>query len=143
MHRICLLLLGVLVSCDNAGNEGCGSGGFCNITQCPGNQTDQDDWQPLYIGSTDTIGLGPTCPNPTSGITRFGFSLPRRDSLVISLNDRPDNTVRNIDDRQFDAGFYVKQIDLSGLKPDIYRLYFKVIRGNVTYSSYGDIKVIK
>lgn len=139
-----LLLSLILLSCDDIGTGDCGSGGFCDITECgAGGLVDPDDWRPVIIGSTDTIRLEPACPNPAATMTRFWWASARAESLVITICDRPNNVVRTLASRRFDPGNYILQFILSDLKPDIYRVYFSVVRGNVVYTTWGDIKVVR
>jgi hypothetical protein len=91
---------------------------------------------------TVIVDLIPACTNPASNVTSFRLATPIADSVVITLNDKPHNIVRTVFSRRVHPGIYQFEIDLTGFQPNIYRLYVHFIRPTVTYTSYGDIKVI-
>lgn len=69
------------------------------------------------------------------------YHLIRADSVLITLNDSPTHIVETIGTWKNDSGSYAMADQMTSLQPGIYRVYFKVIRPDSTYVTYGDVQV--
>ena len=131
---------------------------FTGITETlntpdPVGNVDPDDWKLMFdcppVDTTVPSSL-PTCtrafpvyPNPASGSTTLTFSVVQKDSIIITLFDRPNHVVDTVANQRFLNGVYSYVIDLHGRELIIHRLYFVVVRPSGTFSTYGDIQIVQ
>jgi hypothetical protein len=105
---------------------------------------DPDDWKSLVSASGGIDPLHPAYPNPCD--TSKGCSLAWRmlsaDSLLITLNDSPTNRLKTVYNGRLQPGQYTVRVYTSGLAPAIYRVYFKIVRPDTVFTTYGDVQVI-
>ncbi|HSF88940.1 MAG TPA: T9SS type A sorting domain-containing protein, partial [Saprospiraceae bacterium] len=67
-------------------------------------------------------------PNPTSGRTSFGFTLPNPDHVVLRLFNLRGEMIKEIANSTFDAGHHTVDADLSYLPEGVY--YYELLSGN-------------
>jgi len=133
----------ILISCKDTTT---GPEPFSGITETgdispePIGNVDPDDWKCISDcpkpGEPDTSSYmlpaytcpSPAYPNPATRTCTFYYSLATKDSVVVTLNDKPEHVIMTLVAQKQLAGWYSVSIDLSGLEPKIYRLYFIVIR---------------
>ncbi len=112
---------------------------------------DPDDWliPPLDTGIVHIptgYGAWPVFPNPVNRFTTFQFSVPQSDSVVIWIDDRPQNKKTILVSEFKTAGLYRLQIDLlygdSLLvrKEGIIRLFFSIPSNANFKTVHGDIQ---
>ncbi|MEW6511967.1 MAG: hypothetical protein AB1428_13530 [Bacteroidota bacterium] len=117
----------------------------------PIGKIDIDDWRQISLcDPPDSIYNFQRCvfvaaayPNPASGGSNFQFTIPGWDSVVITLNDRPDHAIDWVARRRIPPGTHQFSVPLTGLEPKLYRLYFSVIRPPQVWTTYGDIEVMQ
>lgn len=103
---------------------------------------DPDDWKPFSVGNVEFI-LHAAYPNPCTAGKGFSFAWYQqsRDSVLITLNDSPSHLVTTFIAQTLDSGQYVFHNRLDNFQPAIYRLYFRIVRPDSIFTSYGDIEV--
>jgi hypothetical protein len=103
-------------------------------------EPDSDDWRPLSgVGMSFQPGA---YPNPCKAGIGFvlPFHLTSNDSVVVTINDTPGHIVKELLSRRLVAGNYALVGSL-GLRSATYRVYFRVVRAESTYVTYGDVQV--
>ncbi len=107
-------------------------------------EPDSDDWKPLSAVGMQFTPKG-AYPNPCE--IGIGFSLQwhlaAADSVMITLNDSPDHVVQTVYAKRLAPGNYEIRSQATGLLPAIYRVYFRIVRPESTYVTYGDVQVMK
>jgi hypothetical protein len=118
---------------------------FTGITQTDSTgkvlSIDPDDWKPISALGIEFPGQGGAYPNPSYRNFTIYWHIPSTDSVVITLNDSPQHSMATLFSQRIASGTYAIQGSLSNYQPAIYRLYFKVIRPDSTYVTYGDIQL--
>lgn len=104
-------------------------------------EPDSDDWKPI-----STVGMHFTWiahPNPCKPGNGFvlQWRLQVADSVVISINDTPEHVLESLLSRRLVAGNYAESVRLVGYQTAIYRVYFRIVRADSTYMTYGDVQV--
>jgi hypothetical protein len=69
-------------------------------------------------------------PNPTSGDTQIGFTLPQSDHVVLRIFDANGQILRVLADKTFDRGRHFVEVDLSFLPDGLY--YYTLNSGSFT-----------
>ena len=149
------LLFLLFISCDDNGIEN--SEVYSGITETasdspdPIGNIDPDDW---LVPPPDTgivhipmvYAAWPAFPNPANRFTTFQFAVPQSDSVVIWIDDRPQNKITTLVSEYKTAGLYSIQIDLlygdSSLvrKEGIIRLFFSIPSNTNFKTVHGDIQ---
>jgi hypothetical protein len=105
---------------------------------------DFDDWKESGI-----INSPLAFPNPTNGLCNIKFGLISDAFVSITINDRPNQVVKTLINRDLLAGIHWIQFDLTTntgqeLQNCIYRIYISATNDKgITYKTYGDLKVEK
>ena len=102
---------------------------------------DSADWKPISAVGMQFPGEVGAYPNPCHDIFLIEWVMRSKDSVLITLNDSPQHSMVTIFTQRLDSGEYSIRKSLAGYQPAVYRLYFKVIRPDSTYVTYGDIQV--
>lgn len=104
--------------------------------------SDPDDWKPIKEAGMEFFPEG-AFPNPCFAPTGFSlqFRLRAQDSVVITINDTPDHPLRTCLAEKLVPGMYAISVKMGLYDPGIYRLYFKIVRPETTYVSYGDVQI--
>ena len=106
---------------------------------------DQDDWLRI-VPSAIQVWVSPAFPNPTDGKFTMQYESYGPDSVIAYIDDWPNNKKIQVLNQRITAGVVNKVIDLTEgygylqRKEGIVRLFFSVVRGNKTYTTYGDIE---
>jgi hypothetical protein len=104
-------------------------------------EPDSDDWKPLSsIGMSFTTIAHPNPCKPGIGFV-LQWRLQAADSVNITINDAPIHALNTLLSKRLVAGQYALTEHLDGYQPAIYRVYFRIVRGDSTYSTYGDVQV--
>ena len=102
---------------------------------------DSDDWKPITpIGMSFNPGAYPN-PCRTGGGFVLAWHLFVADSVNITVNDAPDHVVETILAQKLAGGNYAVRSSMAGLQSAIYRVYFRIIRPDSTYVTFGDVQV--
>jgi len=104
---------------------------------------DTEDWQ-----SSGILTLYPAYPNPCDGTISISFSISEPAEVLITINDSPNKIINSFSLGNIPAGGHKilwNGTDDSGeMVPDcIYRAHISAIKNDVSFSSYGDVKVIQ
>lgn len=111
---------------------------------------DQDDWRfpPASnspLSPLTSYAMWPAYPNPTNRFFTFRYAIPEASSIVVWLDDKPENKKTTIVSKDCYAGVYSIKVDLlygnNSLKrkEGIVRLFFS-IPGNTNFKTiHGDI----
>ena len=121
---------------------------------CPytgGRNDESQDWSPVAVDPS-TLGAGggaestslpsPTfvelaapTPNPTRGSVMFRFRMPAAGDVQLGMYDVAGRLVRSCLDGWYEAGTYLKGMDLTGVQPGV---YFGILRarGGVAKRSF-------
>jgi hypothetical protein len=102
---------------------------------------DSADWKPISVVGMQFPGEVGAYPNPCHDIFSLEWIIRSKDSVLITLNDSPQHSMVTIFTQRLDSGAYAIRKSLAGYQPAIYRLYFKIVRPDSTYVTYGDIQV--
>jgi len=102
---------------------------------------DSSDWKPISALGMQFPGEVGVYPNPCQNLFSIEWVMRSKDSVSITLNDSPQHIVTTILAQRLDSSEYAIRRSLAGYQPAIYRLYFKIIRPDSTYVTYGDIQV--
>lgn len=132
----------VLVSCDESPtNPG---GGFNGITHTDetGQQTGQTD-----LGDWNSAGIltpYPAYPNPFTSSITISYKISKSCLVNITVNDTPDNEIRELVSKTLPAGTYKviwdgKDKSDQTVSNEIYRVYLKATYNDTTDESYGDL----
>jgi len=118
---------------------------FTGITETDSTGTmlsvDPDDWKPISaVGMEFPENVG-AYPNPCHNYFSLEWFIRSKDSVLITVNDSPEHSVTTILAQRLDSGEYVISKSLASYRPAIYRLYFKIVRPDSTYTTYGDIQL--
>lgn len=102
---------------------------------------DSDDWEDSGI-----IVSPIAYPNPVDGPYNIQFGLTETAIMQITVNNHPENVLKTIVNDTLSGGMYMLHCDIVSDIGDtmsncIYRIYFKATSNNITYSTYGDIKI--
>jgi hypothetical protein len=106
---------------------------------------DQDDWLRI-VPSSIQVWVSPAFPNPTDGKFTMQYESYGTDSVIAYIDDWPNNKKIQVLNKSITAGVYNQLIDLTEgygylqRKEGIVRLFFSVVKGNKTYTTYGDIE---
>ena len=106
---------------------------------------DQNDWLRI-IPSSIQVWVSPAFPNPTDGKFTMQYESYGTDSVIVYIDDWPNNKKIQVLNQTITAGVFNQVIDLNEgygylqRKEGIVRLFFSVVRGNKTYTTYGDIE---
>jgi hypothetical protein len=106
---------------------------------------DQNDWLRI-VPSSIQVWVSPAFPNPTDGKFTMQYESYGTDSVIVYIDDWPNNKKIQVLNQTITAGVYNQVIDLTEgygylqRKEGIVRLFFSVVRGNKTYTTYGDIE---
>jgi hypothetical protein len=106
---------------------------------------DQNDWLRI-VPSSIQVWVSPAFPNPTDGKFTMQYESYGTDSVIVYIDDWPNNKKIQVINQSITAGVYNQVIDLTEgygylqRKEGIVRLFFSVVRGNKTYTTYGDIE---
>ena len=104
-------------------------------------EPDSDDWKPLSsVGMSFTWIAHPNPCEPGSGFV-LQWRLQVADSVTITINDAPSHALATPLSRRLAAGQYALTERLDGYQPAIYRVYFRIVRADSIYSTYGDVQV--
>jgi hypothetical protein len=119
---------------------------FTGITQTDSTgrvlSIDPDDWKPIAALGMEFPGQGGAYPNPCHRYFTLYWHLSSKDSVVITLNDSPQHSMATLFNQRVDSGNYsITNSSLASYQPAIYRLYFKIVRLDSTYVTYGDIQI--
>ena len=103
---------------------------------------DASDWKEFSIGKLKYLPQ-PVRPNPCTSDTGFVFQWLQqsRDSVIITLNDSPSHIMATLVAQKLDSGAYAVQGNVKAFQPAIYRLFFKIVRPESTYTTYGDVQI--
>ncbi len=102
---------------------------------------DSSDWRPISAVAMEFPGGVGAYPNPCHDRFSLEWYIRSKDSVLITLNDSPQHSIATIVTQRLDSGEYTISKSLAGYQPGIYRLYFKIVRPDSTYVTYGDIQV--
>ena len=106
---------------------------------------DQSDWLRI-VPSSIQVWVSPAFPNPTDGKFTMQYESYGTDSVIAYIDDWPNNKKIQVLNQTITAGVVNQVIDLTQgygylqRKEGIVRLFFSVVRGNKTYTTYGDIE---
>ncbi len=112
---------------------------------------DPDDWlyPPPDTGIVHTpllYAAWPAFPNPTNRYTTFNYAVPKYDSVVVWIDDKPENKKTTLVSGYRNAGVYSIQVDLLygngtlNRKEGIIRLFFSVPSNPSFKTVHGDIE---
>lgn len=104
--------------------------------------SDPDDWKPIEEAGMEFFPKG-AYPNPCFAPSGFSisFRLSKQDSVVITINDAPDHSLRTCLAKKLVPGQYAITVKMGLYDPGFYRLYFNIVRPETTYVSYGDVQI--
>jgi hypothetical protein len=108
---------------------------------------DQNDWLRI-VPSSIQVWVSPAFPNPTDGKFTMQYESYGTDSVIVYIDDWTNNKKIQVLNQTITAGVYNQVIDLTEgygylqRKEGIVRLFFSVVRGNKTYTTYGDIEYL-
>ena len=72
------------------------------------------------------------------------ITISERMNVKITLNDKPSSVIKTIVNKMMEAGAYEYTIELQTYDSGMYRVYFTAeTTGGQTYTSYGDIQLLK
>ncbi len=140
-----LSLLLLLSSCNNSGTDN-PANSFSGITRADSTgallSSDPSDWAPIPAVGLEFLPKG-AYPNPSKAGKGFnlGWHTTQTDSIVITINDSPTHVINTVGAWLEVPGSYVVNYPMSGLQAGIYRVYFKVVRHDSTYVTYGDVQL--
>jgi hypothetical protein len=97
---------------------------------------DDGDWEQNKVNN---IGLYACFPNPASRSTVSRFTIPNRDSIVLTLNKTKRSIMSTIISETLDEGTYDVDIVDSTMKDREYRMYGRFFDKGIEYISHGDL----
>jgi hypothetical protein len=65
-------------------------------------------------------------PNPSSASPKVRFNVPAKARVTIVLNDANGKTLTRVEDRVYERGTYLKEVDLLAKSPGVYLLQVKI-----------------
>lgn len=148
-----LLVIGFMPVCLFFSLSSCNKGGvddpansFSAITRADSTgailSSDPSVWAPIPAVGVEFLPKG-AYPDPCKAGRDFmlGWRLAQTDSISITINDSPTDVLNTLGAWLKAPGSYVVSAPMNGFKPGIYCVYFKVVRPDSTYVTYGDVQV--